>query len=181
MVLGCAYLRVAPKHSCWYKESSGAGQPLAAIPKLPSKTPVAQLGKLNRYIRPNLSPKRSRTPSLTSSRHQSGRIAPRQPPITSFSLIASKRRSLRMLRPMTCPTPRTLAWLQRCSSTGQSGISSQPAIRLNTSAFPMVSATRVLAQKEVKAIWEYEAPPFTDHLKLLFLTGQRRKQFSRTC
>lgn len=38
--------------------------------------------------------------------------------------------------------------------------------------------TRVLAQKEVKAIWEYEAPPFTDHLKLLFLTGQRRKQFS---
>lgn len=39
--------------------------------------------------------------------------------------------------------------------------------------------TRVLAQKEVKAIWEYEAPPFTDHLKLLLLTGQRRKQFSQ--
>ena len=38
--------------------------------------------------------------------------------------------------------------------------------------------SRVLSNDELKAIWAYDAPPFTDHLKLLILTGQRRKQFS---
>lgn len=39
--------------------------------------------------------------------------------------------------------------------------------------------SRVLTDSEVKAIWHYEAPPFSDHLKLLILTGQRRSQFSQ--
>jgi integrase len=39
--------------------------------------------------------------------------------------------------------------------------------------------SRVLSEKEIKAIWHYSDPPFTDHLKLLLLTGQRRSQFSQ--
>jgi integrase len=38
--------------------------------------------------------------------------------------------------------------------------------------------SRVLTDAELKAIWHYEAPPFTDHIKMLILTGQRRSQFS---
>jgi integrase len=38
--------------------------------------------------------------------------------------------------------------------------------------------SRVLTDAELKAIWQVDAAPFTDHLKLLILTGQRRSQFS---
>lgn len=38
--------------------------------------------------------------------------------------------------------------------------------------------SRVLTDAELKAIWHYEAPPFSDHIKMLMLTGQRRSQFS---
>lgn len=38
--------------------------------------------------------------------------------------------------------------------------------------------SRVLTDQELKLIWAYEHPPFSDHLKLLILTGQRRNQFS---
>jgi len=38
--------------------------------------------------------------------------------------------------------------------------------------------SRVLTDSEIKLVWAYDDPPFTDHLKLLLLTGQRRKQFS---
>lgn len=38
--------------------------------------------------------------------------------------------------------------------------------------------SRVLGDDEVKLVWAYDDPPFSDHLKLLLLTGQRRKQFS---
>lgn len=40
------------------------------------------------------------------------------------------------------------------------------------------SRDRVLTEAELKLIWAYSDPPFTDHLKLLLLTGQRRSQFS---
>lgn len=38
--------------------------------------------------------------------------------------------------------------------------------------------SRFLSDEEIQALWRYEAPPFTDYLKLLLLTGQRRSQFS---
>jgi integrase len=38
--------------------------------------------------------------------------------------------------------------------------------------------SRHLSHVEIKKLWSYEAPPFTDHLKLLLLTGQRRSQFT---
>lgn len=37
--------------------------------------------------------------------------------------------------------------------------------------------SRVLSNTELRQVWEYEAPPFSDHLKLLILTGQRRSQY----
>lgn len=37
---------------------------------------------------------------------------------------------------------------------------------------------RVLADDEVAAIWEYEHPPYSDIVKMLLLTGQRRAQFA---
>lgn len=39
--------------------------------------------------------------------------------------------------------------------------------------------SRVLRPEELKLIWQYEDAPFTDHLKLLLLTGQRRSQYAR--
>lgn len=41
------------------------------------------------------------------------------------------------------------------------------------------SRERVLTVDEIKAIWAYEHQPFSDLLKLLFLTGQRRGQIWR--
>lgn len=38
---------------------------------------------------------------------------------------------------------------------------------------------RVLTNLELKAIWEYDRQPFSDYLKLLLLTGQRRSQFNQ--
>lgn len=38
---------------------------------------------------------------------------------------------------------------------------------------------RVLSDDEIAAIWHYENPPYTDILKLLLLTGQRRNQIWR--
>lgn len=38
--------------------------------------------------------------------------------------------------------------------------------------------SRVLTDAEIKLIWHYETPPFSDHLKLLLLTGQRRSQYT---
>jgi len=38
---------------------------------------------------------------------------------------------------------------------------------------------RVLTDKEVKAIWHYDHPPYSDMLKALILTGQRRNQIWR--
>ena len=38
--------------------------------------------------------------------------------------------------------------------------------------------SRVLTDDEIKAVWGYEHAPFSDHLKLLILTGQRRNQFT---
>jgi len=35
---------------------------------------------------------------------------------------------------------------------------------------------RLLTNREVKAIWDYDHPPYSDMLKLLLLTGQRRAQ-----
>lgn len=35
---------------------------------------------------------------------------------------------------------------------------------------------RILSDEELKAIWHYEQPPYSDILKLLILTGQRRNQ-----
>lgn len=37
---------------------------------------------------------------------------------------------------------------------------------------------RVLTDEEVKAIWQYEHPPYSDIVKMLILTGQRRAQFA---
>ena len=37
---------------------------------------------------------------------------------------------------------------------------------------------RVLSPAEIKLVWAYEAPPFSDYLKLLLLTGQRKGQLS---
>ncbi|MGX7894382.1 tyrosine-type recombinase/integrase [Tsuneonella sp. HG222] len=39
--------------------------------------------------------------------------------------------------------------------------------------------SRVLSDDELKAIWHYEHRPFSDHMKLLILTGQRRNQFNQ--
>ncbi|MEL6644078.1 MAG: integrase family protein [Pseudomonadota bacterium] len=36
---------------------------------------------------------------------------------------------------------------------------------------------RVLTNEELRAIWHYDFPPYSDYLKLLILTGQRRGQF----
>ena len=36
---------------------------------------------------------------------------------------------------------------------------------------------RLLSDDEVAALWAYDHPPFSDTIKLLFLTGQRRGQF----
>lgn len=41
------------------------------------------------------------------------------------------------------------------------------------------SRSRVLTHEEIKAVWQYDDAPFSDHLKLLILTGQRRNQFSQ--
>lgn len=38
--------------------------------------------------------------------------------------------------------------------------------------------SRVLTDDELRAVWTYDAAPFTDHIKMLILTGQRRSQFS---
>jgi integrase len=38
--------------------------------------------------------------------------------------------------------------------------------------------TRVLSAEELKKVWEYEDPPFTNIVKLLILTGQRRNEIS---
>lgn len=38
---------------------------------------------------------------------------------------------------------------------------------------------RVLTDNEVKAIWHYDRPPYSDYLKLLILTGQRIGQFQQ--
>jgi len=35
---------------------------------------------------------------------------------------------------------------------------------------------RVLSDDEIKAVWHYDAPPYSDMVKLLLLTGQRRGQ-----
>lgn len=40
------------------------------------------------------------------------------------------------------------------------------------------SRTRVLSSDEIKAIWSYDYPPYSDYLKVLLLTGQRRGQWS---
>lgn len=42
------------------------------------------------------------------------------------------------------------------------------------------SRTRVLTSDELKSIWEYEYPPFSNILKLCILTGQRRGEISST-
>lgn len=36
---------------------------------------------------------------------------------------------------------------------------------------------RVLSDAELKAVWDYDFPPYSDYLKVLILTGQRRGQF----
>ncbi|MEX1234374.1 MAG: integrase family protein [Roseovarius sp.] len=41
------------------------------------------------------------------------------------------------------------------------------------------SRERVLSDDELKAIWHYNHPPYSDYLKLLILTGQRRGQFQK--
>lgn len=38
--------------------------------------------------------------------------------------------------------------------------------------------SRVLTNDEIKLLWAYDYPPFSDYLKLLILTGQRRSQFT---
>jgi integrase len=38
--------------------------------------------------------------------------------------------------------------------------------------------SRVLTNEEIKQLWAYDYPPFSDYLKLLILTGQRRSQFT---
>jgi integrase len=38
---------------------------------------------------------------------------------------------------------------------------------------------RLLTNEEIKAIWDYDHPPYSDMLKLLLLTGQRRNQIWR--
>lgn len=38
--------------------------------------------------------------------------------------------------------------------------------------------TRLLTDDEIKLIWSYDHPPFSDHLKILILTGQRKNQYS---
>ena len=38
---------------------------------------------------------------------------------------------------------------------------------------------RLLSDDEVKAIWQHDRPPFSDIVKLLILTGQRRSQFGQ--
>lgn len=38
--------------------------------------------------------------------------------------------------------------------------------------------SRVLTEDEIKAVWAYDHAPFSDHIKLLLLTGQRRGQFA---
>jgi len=38
--------------------------------------------------------------------------------------------------------------------------------------------SRVLTNEEIKALWAYDYPPFSDHIKLLLLTGQRKSQYS---
>lgn len=40
------------------------------------------------------------------------------------------------------------------------------------------SRDRVLSNDEIKLLWKYDYPPFSDYLKLLLLTGQRRSQFT---
>ena len=40
--------------------------------------------------------------------------------------------------------------------------------------------TRVLSPDELKAIWQYEFPPYSDVLKLCILTGQRRGELAAT-
>ena len=37
---------------------------------------------------------------------------------------------------------------------------------------------RVLTDEEVKAVWEHEHKPYSDIVKMLLLTGQRRGQFA---
>ena len=37
---------------------------------------------------------------------------------------------------------------------------------------------RVLTNHELRAIWQYDFPPYSDYIKLLILTGQRRGQFA---
>lgn len=37
---------------------------------------------------------------------------------------------------------------------------------------------RVLTNDEIKLLWAYDYPPFSDYLKVLLLTGQRRSQFT---
>lgn len=39
--------------------------------------------------------------------------------------------------------------------------------------------SRLLTDDEIKKIWYHEHKPYTDHIKLLILTGQRRSQFSQ--
>lgn len=36
---------------------------------------------------------------------------------------------------------------------------------------------RVLTDDEIRLVWAYEFPPYSDYLKILLLTGQRRNQF----
>lgn len=51
----------------------------------------------------------------------------------------------------------------------------------NPMAYATVSHTardRVLSDAELKALWLYDRPPYSDYVKLFILTGQRRGQFN---
>lgn len=53
-------------------------------------------------------------------------------------------------------------------------------VEKNPFAFATVTypaRSRVLSSSELRQVWAYEYPPYSDYLKLLILTGQRRGQF----
>lgn len=53
---------------------------------------------------------------------------------------------------------------------------------IDRNPFAMLSTSygardRILTDDELRRVWEYDYPPFSDYLKILILTGQRRGQF----
>lgn len=50
-----------------------------------------------------------------------------------------------------------------------------PYLRLKA---PLTQRSRVLTDTEITKIWNYDRPPYSDIIKILILTGQRRGQFA---